>query len=111
MQRPRFVERDDELNVAPGLRSLLRSMVLEAQHNSDPHDVAHGAAGQCVGQGEPRRVARLQPGVAHLELQPGRRLPVGRRRQAEPPGEQHQARGGYHYLSTSNSRYLRKTRK
>nr|CAD1819679.1 unnamed protein product [Ananas comosus var. bracteatus] len=57
----RFVERDDELNVAPGLRSLLRSMVLEAQHNSHPHDVAHGAAGQCVGQGEPRRSPVCSP--------------------------------------------------
>jgi hypothetical protein len=75
-----------------------RAGVLEAEHDADAEDVADGAAGQRVGEREPGGVAGLQARVARLQLQPRRRLPVRRRRQPEPSGDQHQRRGGNHDL-------------
>jgi hypothetical protein len=80
-----------------------RAGVLEAEHDADAEDVADGAAGQRVGEREPGGVAGLQAGVARLQLQPRRRLPVRRRRQPEPPGHQHQRRGGNHDLQGSHA--------
>ena len=83
--RPAARETRQTMDLADDL--VERAGVLEPEHDADADDVADGAAGQRVGEREPGGFAGLQAGVAGLQLQPRRRLPVRRQRQPEPPSD------------------------